>query len=115
MVKLVLFIIVPICCILMLCSLTFCRRNRSEVQALQMDAKDAKASEFHLSLMDSSGLLVTLSANESLEVMDELEVEPHSVLLQDVLGEGAFGLVRRGVYKKRQVAVKLLKGCTIWY
>ncbi|XP_017132900.1 tyrosine-protein kinase receptor torso [Drosophila elegans] len=109
LVKLVLFIIVPICCIFMLCSLTFCRRNRTDAHALQLEAKDAKATDFHLSLMDSSGLLVTLSANESLELMDELEVEPHSVLLQDVLGEGAFGLVRRGIYKKRQVAVKLLK------
>jgi len=91
----------------MLCCLTFCRRN---VQALKMEAKNAKAGEFHLSMMDSSGLMVTLSANESLDTLDELEVEPHSVLLQEVLGEGAFGLVRRGVYEKRQVAVKLLKG-----
>jgi len=75
-----------------------------------MEAKNAKVGEFHLSMMDSSGLMVTLSANESLDTLDELEVEPHSVLLQEVLGEGAFGLVRRGVYEKRQVAVKLLKG-----
>ncbi|XP_017061493.1 tyrosine-protein kinase receptor torso [Drosophila ficusphila] len=109
MVKLVLFIIVPICCILMLCGLTVCRRNRTDVQDLKMETKDAKTSEFHLSLMDNSGLLVTLSPNESFDKFDELEVEPHSVLLQDVLGEGAFGLVRRGVYQKRQVAVKLLK------
>ncbi|XP_016990524.2 tyrosine-protein kinase receptor torso [Drosophila rhopaloa] len=109
LVKLVLLIIVPLCCICMLCSLTFCRRNRTDTQALQMEAKDAMASDFHLSLMDSSGLMVTLSANGSLDIVDELEVEPHSVLLQDVLGEGAFGLVRRGIYKKRQVAVKLLK------
>ncbi|XP_016927770.2 tyrosine-protein kinase receptor torso [Drosophila suzukii] len=106
LVKLILFIIVPIGCILMLCCLTFCRRN---VQALKMEAKNAKAAEFHLSMMDSSGLMVSLSANESLDTLDELEVEPHSVLLQEVLGEGAFGLVRRGVYEKRQVAVKLLK------
>ncbi|KAH8233334.1 hypothetical protein KR026_006937 [Drosophila bipectinata] len=113
--KLIIFIIVPIFCIVMLCSLTLCRRNRQDCQALEMESKDGKAvgnqaNDFHQSIMDSSGLaLVTLLANESLDIIDELEVEPRSVLLQDVLGEGAFGLVRRGVYKKRQVAVKLLK------
>ncbi|XP_016968442.1 tyrosine-protein kinase receptor torso [Drosophila biarmipes] len=103
LVKLILFIIVPICCFLMLCCLTFCRRSRSNHKAW-----NAKAEEFHISVMDSNGLLVSLPDKESMEV-DELEVDPRSVLLQDVLGEGAFGLVRRGVYQKRQVAVKLLK------
>ncbi|XP_068144793.1 tyrosine-protein kinase receptor torso [Drosophila tropicalis] len=111
LIKLILLIIVPIGCVVMLCLLTLCTRSRIRKDCrpgLELSVKETKA---QLSLIDNSSMLANISVNDcSLDLsMDELEVEPHAVLLQDILGEGAFGLVRRGVFKKRQVAVKLLK------
>lgn len=43
---------------------------------------------------------------------DELEMEPANVELYEILGEGAFGIVRRGLLKptNKAIAVKMLKG-----
>lgn len=46
---------------------------------------------------------------------DAMEIDRADVTLLEVLGEGAFGLVRRGLYNDgkvgvREVAVKMLKG-----
>lgn len=46
---------------------------------------------------------------------DEMEVDSQNVRLYDVLGEGAFGVVRRGLILPlgQDVAVKMLKGLFI--
>lgn len=43
---------------------------------------------------------------------DEMEIEPANVELFEVLGEGAFGIVRKGLLKpcNKEIAVKMLKG-----
>lgn len=43
---------------------------------------------------------------------DEMEIEPANVDLHELLGEGAFGIVRKGVLKStnKEIAVKMLKG-----
>lgn len=43
---------------------------------------------------------------------DELEIEPTNVELYEILGEGAFGIVRKGFLKttNKAIAVKMLKG-----
>ena len=43
---------------------------------------------------------------------DEMEIDATNVRLYDVLGEGAFGVVRRGLILPvgKDVAVKMLKG-----
>lgn len=43
---------------------------------------------------------------------DEMEINPINVELYEVLGEGAFGIVRKGVLKPSNtpIAVKMLKG-----
>lgn len=43
---------------------------------------------------------------------DEMEVDPSYIRLYEKLGEGAFGIVRKGVLfpQKQDVAVKMLKG-----
>lgn len=53
---------------------------------------------------------------------DAMEIDRNDLTLHEVLGEGAFGLVRRGVYQDdklgtREVAVKMLKGMyvSVWY
>lgn len=51
-------------------------------------------------------------------INDELEIEMEHIKLHDMLGEGAFGLVRKGVLQRtgddsepaQPVAVKMLKG-----
>lgn len=44
-----------------------------------------------------------------------MEIDRNDITLHEILGEGAFGLVRRGIYNDgksaaREVAVKMLKG-----
>lgn len=52
---------------------------------------------------------------------DEMEINRNQLTLYEVLGEGAFGLVKRGVYKdikldtSYEVAVKMLKGMFGWH
>lgn len=43
---------------------------------------------------------------------DEMEIEPTNVELYEILGEGAFGIVRKGFLKttNEAIAVKMLKG-----
>lgn len=43
---------------------------------------------------------------------DEMEIEPANVELYEILGEGAFGIVRKGILRptNKSIAVKMLKG-----
>lgn len=43
---------------------------------------------------------------------DEMEIDPTNVELYELLGEGAFGIVRKGILKltNKAIAVKMLKG-----
>ncbi|XP_030377361.1 tyrosine-protein kinase receptor torso isoform X2 [Scaptodrosophila lebanonensis] len=120
--KLVLFLIVPLFCIIGLSTFTIWQRKaklrRYRQRCKYLEAKELKsntrpttiqASDFHVTIMDNSTCLDAPQADDNLELEDELEIDSQDVLLQDVLGEGAFGLVRRGIFQKRQVAVKLLK------
>lgn len=45
---------------------------------------------------------------------DGMEIDPSNIDLHELLGEGAFGMVRRGTLKPRnwEIAVKMLKGMT---
>lgn len=47
---------------------------------------------------------------------DDMEIEPANVELFEVIGEGAFGIVRKGVLKStnKSIAVKMLKGLNTW-
>lgn len=47
---------------------------------------------------------------------DGMEIDPSNVDLHELLGEGAFGMVRRGTLKPRnwEIAVKMLKGMSFY-
>lgn len=61
----------------------------------------------------------SLINNDSYKETDKWELRPERLVLQRILGEGAFGLVRRGWLwdekesKSTEVAVKMLKGKTL--
>lgn len=55
--------------------------------------------------------LFSETTSDSLVSEDCWEVRPEKLLLHEVIGEGAFGVVRRGtLVPSKEVAVKMLKG-----
>lgn len=59
-----------------------------------------------------------LDLEEKIFFNDAMEIDRNDITLHEILGEGAFGLVRRGIYNDgksgvREVAVKMLKGMTL--
>lgn len=46
---------------------------------------------------------------------DDMEVNRSQIQLYETLGEGAFGVVRKGKLDGKDVAVKMLKGNYKWY
>lgn len=48
---------------------------------------------------------------------DKMEIETDNVELHEILGEGAFGIVRRGILKPNNtsIAVKMLKGKVLMF
>lgn len=57
---------------------------------------------------------ITMDLNNQ-QFFDEWELDQNKIILQNVLGEGAFGIVRKGSMEKKdgskvEVAIKMLKG-----
>lgn len=79
----------------------------SKILLQDLDSKDLK----HCSEVNSSN---SLKRDSDDHATDEYEIPSENVLLEEVLGEGAFGVVRRGLLKKcsnvQEVAVKMLRG-----
>lgn len=64
--------------------------------------------------MDYPKKLFSETTSDSLVSEDCWEVRPDKLLLHEVIGEGAFGVVRRGILvPNKEVAVKMLKGKTV--
>uniref|UniRef100_A0A182LVR8 receptor protein-tyrosine kinase n=1 Tax=Anopheles culicifacies TaxID=139723 RepID=A0A182LVR8_9DIPT len=131
--KLVFIILTPVLMIgLLKISISLICRRRAKLKRyeerceyfkeLEQKAPVDPSTEFEPTSKQMQDLLASshpFSADLIAPINDELEIEVEHIKLHDVLGEGAFGLVRRGVLQRgesdtaphKPVAVKMLKEC----
>lgn len=83
---------------------------------LEQKAPVDPSSDFEIKMKRIQGILqpITLNTDHITPINDEMEISLDQIKLQDVLGEGAFGLVRKGILLRpfcacTEVAVKMLK------
>lgn len=97
--------------------------SSSENKSAQSSQKEQHYSLEILSKDEVGGKLVGINLKDEQCVQDQsfdqddLEIDRNNLVLQEILGEGAFGRVKRGLYqiksnnlKTVEVAVKMLKG-----
>ncbi|XP_049290517.1 tyrosine-protein kinase receptor torso isoform X2 [Anopheles funestus] len=131
--KLVFIILTPVLMIgLLKISISLICRRRAKLKRyeerceyfkeLEQKAPVDPSTEFEPTSKQMQDLLASnhpFSADLIAPINDELEIEVEHIKLHDMLGEGAFGLVRRGVIQRddsdgaphKPVAVKMLKEC----
>uniref|UniRef100_A0A182WKY4 Protein kinase domain-containing protein n=1 Tax=Anopheles minimus TaxID=112268 RepID=A0A182WKY4_9DIPT len=131
--KLVFIILTPVLMIgLLKISISLICRRRAKLKRyeerceyfkeLEQKAPVDPSTEFEPTSKQIQDLLASshpFSADLIAPINDELEIEMEHIKLHDMLGEGAFGLVRRGVLQRdesdgaphKPVAVKMLKEC----
>ncbi|XP_035914516.1 tyrosine-protein kinase receptor torso isoform X2 [Anopheles stephensi] len=131
--KLVFIILTPVLMIgLLKISISLICRRRAKLKRyeerceyfkeLEQKAPVDPSTEFEPTSKQMQDLLASshpFSADLIAPINDELEIEMEHIKLHDMLGEGAFGLVRRGVLQRddgadgtpKPVAVKMLKEC----
>ncbi|XP_052899045.1 tyrosine-protein kinase receptor torso isoform X2 [Anopheles moucheti] len=131
--KLVFIILTPVLMIgLLKISISLICRRRAKLKRyeerceyfkeLEQKAPVDPSTEFEPTSKQMQDLLASshpFSADLIAPINDELEIEMEHIKLHDMLGEGAFGLVRKGVLQRddvdgephKPVAVKMLKEC----
>ncbi|XP_053666872.1 tyrosine-protein kinase receptor torso [Anopheles marshallii] len=131
--KLVFIILTPVLMIgLLKISISLICRRRAKLKRyeerceyfkeLEQKAPVDPSTEFEPTSKQMQDLLASshpFSADLIAPINDELEIEVEHIKLHDMLGEGAFGLVRKGVLQRddsdgaphKPVAVKMLKEC----